>query len=91
MTGPTDQDWGEYGTSVLARLSPKVVIPFVVALAGTLIYALIDGEFDTPQLVALITTFVYGVLGVAAPPAPAVSQAEVAGYSEDKRRNRRRR
>jgi hypothetical protein len=84
MTGPTEETWGEYGGAVLGRLSPKVVIPFVVALAGTLIY----GEFDTPQIVALITTFVVGVLGVAAPPAPAVSQSEVAAYSKAKRARR---
>jgi hypothetical protein len=88
MTGPTEETWGEYGGAVLGRLSPKVVIPFVVALAGTLIYALIEGEFDTPQIVALITTFVVGVLGVAAPPAPAVSQSEVAAYSKAKRARR---
>ena len=88
MTGPTEETWGEYGTSVLARLSPKVVIPFIVGLIGITIYGIADG-FDTPQLIGYITTFVFGVLGVAAPPAAAVSQSEVAAYSKTKRTRHR--
>jgi hypothetical protein len=82
MTGPSEGSWGDYGNAVLARLSPKVVIPFVVALAGLLVYGAVDG-FDDPAIVGLVTTFVYGLLGVASPAAAGggetVDQAEVAG------------
>jgi hypothetical protein len=81
----TGESWGEWTEGVVSRLSPKVVVPFVVGLVGTIVYSLIEGEFDTAQIVAAVATFLYAALGVAAPPAPAVSQKEVEAYSRHKR------
>jgi hypothetical protein len=85
----TGESWGEWTEGVVSRLSPKVVVPFVVGLVGTIIYSLVEGEFDTAQIVAALSTFLYAALGVAAPPAPAVSQKEVEAYSRHKRSVRR--
>ncbi len=83
-----DQTWGEYGGSVLNRLSPKVVVPFVIALIGIAVHWAITGEFNHTETLGLITAFVYGVVGLAVPPAKFVTQAEVEAYSRVKRARR---
>lgn len=92
MSAPTEDTWPEYGKGILARLSPKVVIPFVVALVGLLIYGFAN-EFDTASIVGLVTAFVTGVLGLVSPAAigtqsTSVSQREVATVLDAKARSR---
>lgn len=60
------------------NLSPKVVLPFLAGLIGFATTWAITGDFDKDALVILISTLAYGVIGVAVPPAPGVTQEDVA-------------
>lgn len=61
----------------MLNLSPKVLAPFIAGVAAFAISWITTGSFDGPTLTILISTFVYGALGVAAPPAPGVTQKQV--------------
>jgi len=52
------------------NLSPKVVAPFVAGLVGFAVTWIANGTIDGTALTVLISTFVYGALGLAAPPVP---------------------
>jgi hypothetical protein len=49
-------------------VSPKVADPFVVGLVAVVVTWIMSGSFDLDQVKLLVVTFVYGILGVAAPP-----------------------
>lgn len=61
--------------------SPKVVVPFLVGLIGWVVTGITSGFFDTANLTVLIATLAYSILGVAAPPAANVNQADVMALS----------
>jgi hypothetical protein len=67
------------------NLSPKVTVPFVTGLIAFAVTWVSTGSFDGPTLAVLLATFGYAVLGVAAPPAPLVKQAEVNALSRQRR------
>lgn len=58
-------------------VSPKVLTPFFAGLIAFAVTWVTSGSFDGPALAVLLATLGYAVLGVAAPPAPNVSQSEV--------------
>jgi hypothetical protein len=67
----------------VTSISPKVWVPTVAAiLAGVLLW-LITG--DKTALIVSLTGLAGGGIGAAAPPAPRVSQAEVASLARRKR------
>lgn len=68
------------------NFSPKVVVPFLAGLIAWAVTGLTAGFFDTTNLVVLIATLGYSVLGVAAPPAANVNQADVVALSAKRQR-----
>jgi hypothetical protein len=64
-------------------ISPKVYLPVAIAVAASIALKLLTG--DDTYLVGLLISLVAGGAGAAAPPAPGVSQADVARLAQRKR------
>ncbi len=65
------------------NISPKVYLPVLAALLAAIALYLVTG--DKTYLVTILISLTAGGVGVAAPPAPYVKQAEVARISENRR------
>lgn len=69
----------------MLNISPKVLAPFLAGLVAFVVSWISSGSFDGPTLTILVSTFIYGALGVAAPAAPEVTQHEVSTISRRRR------
>lgn len=72
-------------------VSPKVVDPFIGAVALVAFHWITTGSLDVDGLRLAIGLFVLGVLGVAAPPAVGWKQSEIGAVAVNLRRRRRQR
>lgn len=68
---------------MLTDLSPKALVAFAVPLIASIVLAIVFQ--DATFLYGLLLAAATGGASVAAPPAPRVTQAEVAELSEQKR------
>jgi predicted MFS family arabinose efflux permease len=68
---------------MLNELSPKAVVAFLIPFLASIVLAIVF--HDATFLYGLLLAAATGGASVAAPPAPRVTQAEVAELSEDKR------
>lgn len=66
------------------NISPKVLLPALLSLLAAVALYLLTG--DDTYLVMILLSLVGGGIGIAAPPAPGVSQAEVTRLAAKKRK-----